>query len=138
MTRAPTDLEILNAIYERYYATFASFSADESARSSKVYVPIDIAQLAKDMSVDEDIVFGRLYYHLDKKYGYKNDDGSYVHLFALVVGGDRHCVNFPYVASVLASLREENRKYRLATTLAIVSLFISVVAFLLSVLGKKN
>ena len=82
--------------------------------------------------MDKDIVFGRLYYHLNKKHGYKNDDGSYVHLFTPVAGKDRHCVNFPLVASVLANLRQENKKYRIATTLAVISLFISIVSLLLT------
>src|SRR5947208_13332373 len=126
MTRLPTDLEILNAIYERYYETFASFAKGGPSRIAKIFVPIDIDALARDMGVDADIVFGRLYYHLEKRYGYKNDDGSLVHLFALKAGDDRHCINFPLAASVLANLRDENRKYRVATVIAVVSLIVSV------------
>ena len=132
MQRLPTDLEILNAIYNRYYPTFAGYSDGNKERSSKIYVPIDVKAIADQFGVDIDIVFGRLYYHLDRKYGYKDADGAEVHFFALAIGGDRHCVNFPYVASVLADLRREDRKYRLATGMAAVSLFISVVSFLIA------
>ena len=33
MKPIPTDLELLNAIYYRYYETFARYSDDESSRS---------------------------------------------------------------------------------------------------------
>ena len=86
---------MLNAIYDRYYETFASFARDEPSRSAKIMVPIDIEALARDMDVDPDIIFGRLYYHLEKKHGYRRDDGSMVHLFALKASEDHHCINFP-------------------------------------------
>ena len=106
---------------------------DPSSRSSKIYVTIDIAAIAKDFRVNDDIIFGRLYYHLEDKYGYEQRDGSRVHFFAMRVGSDRHCVHFPYVASVLANLRDEDRKFRMATTVAIAALLISVIALGLSI-----
>src|SRR6185503_3617903 len=129
MPAVPTDLQILDAIYERYYETFASYSGDKSERSAKIYVPIDIKALAAKFGVDEDLIFGRLYYHLEKKHGYKAADGSDVPFFTLRVGGDRHCVNFPYLASILADLRSENRKYRLAITMSVISFAISLYNF---------
>ena len=126
--RLPTDRQLLDDIYARYYDEFAAFDAGAGKRNSKVYVPVDVAALAREYGVDGDIVFGRLYYHLDRKYGYTHDDGSKVHLFSLVVGADRHCVNFPYLAAILAGLREEDKRYRRATITAIVSLGISLVS----------
>jgi hypothetical protein len=133
MKPLPTDLEILDAIYERYYETFASFSSGDKSRSTKVFVPVDIDAIAKDMGVDPDILFGRLYYHLEQKYGYKHEDGTAVQFFALGISDEMHCVNFPYMASVLAQLRDEGRKYRIATCMAIVSLVVSVAAVLISI-----
>ncbi len=119
MKPIPTDLELLNAIYYRYYETFARYSDDESSRSSKIFVPIDIDQIANSMKIDSDIIFGRLYYHLEEKYGYKQEgSGSTVHFFAMAVGKDHHCINFPYAASVLADLRNENRKFQISTSIA--------------------
>jgi len=136
MKTLPTDIQILDAIYERYYESFTTYSKTDKNRSSKIYVPIDVKALAVDLKVDPDIIFGRLYYHLEEKYGYRqDDDGSRVHFFALGVGGDRHCINFPYMASVLASLRDENRKYRIATGFSIASLILSVIALLISIYG---
>ncbi len=131
--KAPTDLQILNAIYERYYDTFASFSREETGRVAKIFVPIDIGDIASQLKVDGDIVFGRLYYHLERKYGYERSDGTLVHFFALKVGEDRHCVNFPYLSSILASLRQEDRKFRAAISISFASLLVSVTSLLLAI-----
>jgi len=133
--RVPTDLGILEKIYDRYYPMFAEFSKDTAARKSKIYVPVDIEGIARELRVDGDIVFGRLYYHLEEKYGYTRPGGERVHFFALEVGGDRHCVNFPLMASVLAGLQEEDRKFQLATWIAVISLLISVAAICISTLA---
>lgn len=90
-----------------------------------MHVPIDISGIASDLSIDGDIVFGRLYYDLEQRYGYKHEDGTRVRFFSLRTGDDRHTVNFPYLASVLARLRDENKKFRIAITVAIVSLIVS-------------
>lgn len=129
MKRAPTDLAILNRIYERYYDEFSRFRNGTGNRETKIYVPIDVTDIANSLGVDPDIVFGRLYYHLDYKYGYERKDGTHVHLFALKAGRHTHCINFPYLGSVVASLREERRRYRLSTWIALGALVISAVSF---------
>jgi hypothetical protein len=133
MRRLPTDLELLNAVYERYYSDFVAHSRADPIRDSKIYVPIEIDEIARAFKVDPHLVFGRLYYHLDAKYRYKQDSGAMVHFFTLGVGDDRHCVNFPYVASVLADLRDQHRKNYIATAIALVSLIISLVSVVISV-----
>jgi hypothetical protein len=135
MKKLPTDLKILNAVYERYYDEFASYTDGGDSRNAKIYVPIDIKQLAEDLNVDGDIIFGRLYYHLDKKYGYRQEDDSRVPFFGLRVGKDKNCVNFPLMASVLADLRDRARRNRTATWIASGSLIISVIAIVISILG---
>lgn len=132
MSHLPTDLQLLDTIYRKYYDIFASYSEASPSRSSKIYVPIDIDKIAGQFDLDADIIFGRLYYHLDQKYRYEEKGGGTVHLFSIVVGGDRHCVNFPYVASLVASLREQDRKFRIATGMALTSLLLSVVSFVIS------
>ena len=138
MKPIPTDLKILNAIYDRYYDAFSNYDEDPSSRNSKTFVPIDIAAIAKDLGVDADIIFGRLYYHLENKYGYEQThgpQGARVYFFALNIGGEHHCVHFPYLASVLADLQQENRKFNITATVAIGAFAISLVALLVSVLG---
>ncbi len=134
MKNLPTDLEILKKIYADYYNAFVSYSKEEPDRSAKIYVPIDIDKLAEDFKVDGDIIFGRLYYHLERKYGYRNDDGSLVHLFARIAGDDMHCINFPYMGSVLADLMNRNKQFWIATYIAVFSLLISVGSLIVSLL----
>jgi len=137
MKRLPTDLEILNAIYERYYEIFAQYTDGDDSRSTKIYVPIDIKQIAEDLKVDGDIVFGRLYYHLEKKHGYRQGDGSLAPFFSLSVGGSSHCINFPLAASVLADLRDQAKKHNVATWIAVGSLIISIVSIVISIIGQQ-
>lgn len=132
--RVPTDLQILDRIYDRYYPKFAGYSTEAADRKAKIYVPIDIADISQDLGVDGDIVFGRLYYHLEEKYGYSRSKGERVHFFALEVGGDRHCINFPLMGSVLAALQEESRRYQLSLWIAVISLIVSLVAICVSTL----
>ncbi|MGQ0333483.1 hypothetical protein [Halomonas elongata] len=130
MKRPPSDREILREIHSQYLSLFGSFERGnpDNERQSKIYVPIDCAAIAEKLGVDPDIVFGRLYYHLDKKYGYTQEDGSKVHLFAFFVGGDRHAVHFPMLSAVLAEL--EQSWFRFTAPLVISSL-----AFIVSVIG---
>lgn len=128
MKKTPTDLELLNAIYEKYYDQFAQYSKDSPDRDSKIYVPIDCVSIASQLGVDGDIVFGRLYYDLENRYGYTRDDGAKVHFFAFVVGKDRHCVNLPLLASVLAGLRHENKRFIVTTWIAIIALIVSSIS----------
>ena len=129
----PTDLQILNTIYNKYYNKFKSFSKKDSDRSSKTFIPIDITLIAKELEVDVDIIFGRLYYHLEQKYGYKRSKGAKVSFFTLQTGADKNCINFPYMASVLANLRDREKKHSTATNIAFFSLAIAGLSLLASI-----
>ncbi|MNO49572.1 hypothetical protein D3C76_399270 [compost metagenome] len=94
-------------------------------------MPIDCKMIAKELDVDGDIVYGRLYYHLEQKHGYTRSDGSNVAFFSMMVGSDRHCVNFPLLASVLAGLQEESSKFQLATWLSTFAIVISLASLAL-------
>src|SRR5688572_7625120 len=128
----PTDLQVLSKIYDCYYETFASYSED-SGRDSKIHVPVILAGFVDELEVDGAIVFGRLYYHLDKKFGYQQPDGVWVHLFSLQVGGQRHCVHFPLLASILADLQLEDRQYRWPQYVSFASLGVSLVAIAVAI-----
>lgn len=134
----PTDLQILNTIYNKYYDKFKSFSKKDSDRSAKNFIPVDIKLIAQKLGVDVDIIFGRLYYHLEQKYGYSRSDGSKVVFFALKVGADKHCINFPYMASVLANLRDREKKYSIPTNITIFLLIIAGLSLLVSILVLKS
>lgn len=126
--KIPTDLEVLDAIYESYHDDFISFGPGKKNREAKIYVPIDCKNIADKLKVDADIVFGRLHYHLEKKYGYRNDDGSFVHFFSLQVGDDVLCINFPLMTSVLADLRQERNNFQTSTRIAGIALIFSLLS----------
>ncbi|MEP3389454.1 MAG: hypothetical protein ABJO02_14775 [Reichenbachiella sp.] len=135
MIRIPTDYKILKLVYKEYKHDFANF--DKSKRNAKVYVPIDIDKLSTKLNVDQDIIFGRLYYHCNEKYSYKNTDGSIVKFFALSLGPDDrtdvHCIQFPLMASILADLEEQRKRFRISTVIALVSIFIAAAALGISI-----
>ena len=132
MRKVPTDLQILNAIYDAYYDEFCRNTEENPTRASKIFVPIDLERIASDFGVNGDIIFGRLYYDLENRYGYKTGTNTSVAFFTMQAGGDRHAINVPYMASVLAGLRDEHRKYRVATAIAFISLVVSIASIVIS------
>ena len=135
----PTDKEILESIYRSYYDDFMKYTKGDPVQHTRIYVPTDIQRIANELSVDREVIFGILYYHMEDKYGYTDSDGSRVHFFALQAGKEKDCVNFPYLSSVLAELRDREEKCpygkRVNTCsriLVIFSLVFSIVAVLVS------
>ena len=126
MKRLPSDYKILSEIYNRYYEDFNNYL--EGSRSTKIFVPVDLKVIAHDLKIDPDIVFGRLYYYLNKRYSYSTGDNTRVEFFALKVGSDSKAINFPLLASVLASIHEEQSKFVWATGLSITAIIISILA----------
>ncbi len=125
----PTEINLLEKIYKLYYNDFKN---KQNQRDSILYVPIDVDIIAEKLGSDGEIIFGILHYHLDFKYRYQQSDRAFVHLFARIVGNDKHCINFPYMVSVLAGLQSERRKHNIATILAIISVVISLIALFIS------
>jgi hypothetical protein len=133
--RPPTDFEILKTISESHREEFSSYTEDDaSGRSSKVMVPIDIPAIAKHLGIDAEMVFGRLYYHLDPKYGEPAFQGRpRKALFTPVAGKDKNCVNFPLLEAVLAGLWQERRRDLWALGTALFSLVIAIASLLISI-----
>ena len=106
--RPPTDYEILKGIYNRYREEFPAYvkeAKEQNRRDSKILVPIDVEAIAKHFGVDEDSMFGRLYYHLEPKYGEAREEGKPKKtFFTPKAGNDQNCVNFPHLEAVVANL----------------------------------
>lgn len=128
MSKLPTDFEVLECIYRMYAGAFANFPKEQPSRSAKIYVPIEVEAVAANLKTDAHELFGRLYYDLDHRYRYKNDDGSLVHLFAFKVGNERHCINYPYLAGVLAEKRAEKKRESWSLWLSLISLGVALAA----------
>ncbi len=137
MNKLPTDHQILERIYAEYRVDFRNYSKEEGKRESKIYVPIDIKDIASRLETDPHELFGRLYYHLDHKYHYKKDDGANVHLFAFAIKDDRHCINFPYLAAILSEHRSTHSRDNWSLWLSAGSLTIALAALLAQYLGSR-
>ena len=96
----------------------------------KVMVHVNCRKVADILGVNGDIVFGRLYYHLEEKYGYKREDDSQVAFFALKAGGVPRCINSPLMTSILAGLKQKEEKFWMSLVIAFFALVVSLVSLL--------
>jgi hypothetical protein len=133
--KPPTDFELLRAIYERHRDDFRAYVdvEDPVNRGTKVMVPIDIPAIARELGVDPESVFGRLYFHLDPTYGEKPDKGPRKAFFSPLVGDDLNCVNFPLLEAVLAGLWQQRDRDLRTFWLAIFSIVIAVGSLAVSI-----
>ena len=130
----PTDETLLDTIYRRYLNAFSEWSEDNKTRVAKIWVPIDIDALGKKFRCDPDLIFGRLYYHMNEKYGSKTGDGQEVNFFNMRLANDRHVVNFPLLTSVLADLQDNRKRFIISTRLAALSLVVSAISIGIAVM----
>lgn len=133
MAAIPTDERMLAEIYRRYLRTFSDWSDENRTRTAKIWVPIDIEALAKRFRSDPDLIFGRLYYHMNEKYGSSTGDGDRVNFFNMRLGQDRHCVNFPLLTSVLSDLQDDKKRFLISSRLAGLSLIVSSASILIAI-----
>lgn len=126
----PTDRVILRKIHERYVEKFGDFDRHDPTkeRETKIFVPIDCEAIASELGVDPDIVFGRLYYHLNNKYGYTDPNGNRTSLFVFSLKTDRHAVHFPLLSAILADMEQSWFRFAFPTMLAGFALIISVLS----------
>ena len=135
--RPPTDFELLKEIYTRTRDDFAGYvQGAPGARASKILVPVDLQGVADHFGVDADTVFGRLYFHLDPKYGQEPDQSGVRKVFFVPLAGssDQNCINFPLLEAVLAGLWQEQRRDLWAVATAVVSLVIALASLAVSIL----
>lgn len=132
MKRPPSDFDLLKAIYERHHDDFMARTAD---RRTAVVVPIDIPAVAAGLGTEPDIVFGRLYHHLDPLYGEdERDDGRPRKAFFMAKAGEEaDCVNFPLLEAVLAGLWQERNWQLWAVWASALSVAIAVAALIVSI-----
>lgn len=137
MNALPTDRRILECIYQMYQDSYPGKEVGEARGKNDPYLPINVTDVAARLGCLPELLFGRLYYHLDAKYRYDQDGGANVHLFSLQVGSERHCVNFPYLAAVLAEKNEEHSRQLWSLWLSIAALVLSVGAIVAQVVTAK-
>lgn len=133
----PTDRQILRCIFEKYAPDYPGKEAGEVRGKNDPYLPIKIHEVATRLGCSPEMLFGRLYYHLDAKFHYTKDGNAEVHLFSLKVGSEMHCVNFPYLAAVLAEKDEEHKRQLWSLGVAIAALVLSVASIIAQVITTK-
>jgi hypothetical protein len=126
MKNLPSDRAILKRIYQMYEVEYPGSPEDGTRGENDPYLSIDIPSVAKKIGCSPEMLFGRLYYHLDQKHRYKQDDGSVVPLFYMKLGDKRHAVHFPYLAAILATHEQEHRKHLWSISLSVLALVLSV------------
>ena len=132
--KPPTDLEIMEKVYERYYDTFVKWKQGDKSRRTKNYVPIDLQQIADDLGVDGDIIHGRFYSFFAAKYGVERGGEVVIPFFQNKMDDQMHVVAFSVLTSELAELMEQDRKHSQGVRLALGSLAIAAAALAISLL----
>jgi len=133
MEKIPTDQEILEDIYTRYHDEFRKYAKKEPDRVARIRVPVDVEEIASACGVEQDMIFGRIYYHFNKKYSYKDHDGK-VTTFFTTEKFEGLSVNFPLVASVLADIHAEEKEKEIFIALSATAIGIAAVALLVAIL----
>ncbi|MDE1251198.1 hypothetical protein MCT08_16645 [Vibrio aestuarianus] len=123
--KIPTDLKILEFILNHYMEDYLAYETAKN-RETKIYVPIDVDHIAKHFHMEGDLVFGRLYYHLNPKYQHDNADGVTNYLFNLSVGKDKHCINFPMLSSIVADLSNDHSRFKTSLYVAVLAAIVSI------------
>ena len=126
MNKLSTDREVLKCIYEMYESSYPGVKRDSSGGENDPYLAIDVPAVAEKLQCKPELLFGRLYYHLDFKHRYKQENGALVYLFYLKLGDKRHAVHFPYLAAILAGHDQEHRKQLWSLGISVVALVLSV------------
>lgn len=131
MDEIPTDLEILEDIYYRYHDDFRKYAKKEPDRIARIRVPIEVEDVAAACGVEEDMIFGRIFYHFNKKYSYTNSDGE-VTTFFTTEKFEGLSVNFPLVASVLADKYAEKKQHETLLFISGTAVVLSIVSLLVA------
>ena len=137
MMSLPTDREILRCIFEMYAPAYPGMESGEARRNNDPYLPIKVRDVATRLRCSPEMLFGRLYYHMDAKYRYRQDNDTQVHLFSLKVGSEMHCVNFPYLAAVLSAREEDHKRHLWSLGIAIAALVLSMASIIAQAVTAK-
>ncbi len=133
MNKLPTDRYVLQCIFDMYQSSYPGQRTAGGRGENDPYISIDIPAIANKLACSPELLFGRLYYHLDQKYRYKQEGGDLVPLFYLQVSDKRHAVQFPYLASILAGLNQDFRRQAIAFGVSFISLGVSLASLAISI-----
>jgi hypothetical protein len=125
----PTDREVLRAIYDCYRSDYPGNDFESGVSGpNDPFIKLDFAKLSNTLGCRPELLHGILYFHLNQKYGYEAKPNTFVRIFEKQVGDKSNCVNFPFLASKLASLEEEHSKVQITRFLSVVAIVLSGIA----------
>lgn len=134
MNKLPTDRGVLQCIFDMYQSSYPGQKAADGRGENDPFISIDIPAIASKLGCGPELLFGRLHYHLDQKYRYKQEAGPLVPLFHLKAGEKRHAVQFPYLACILAGMNQDFRRQAIAFGVSFISLGVSLASLAISIL----
>lgn len=126
-----TDRKLLSVIKKLYEKKFLEFVNNPEKKT--FYIPIDCELIGGKMQSNGQMVFLRLYYFLEKKYGYKQDNGYNVSFFSRGIGDEINCINYPYMCAVLAEMNEKRSELNILWSLTIFNIIVTLVIGLLNI-----
>lgn len=132
MDDIPTDLEIIEDIYYRYHDDFRKYAKKEPDRIARIRVPIEVEDVAEACGVEEDMIFGRIFYHFNKKYSYTDTQGE-VTTFFTTEKFEGLSVCFPLVASVLADKYAEKKQQETQLFISGIAVALAIIALLVAI-----
>jgi len=130
--KIPTDLEILKEIYKNHAHEFSTYSKDGIKTDANIYIPIDIPKVANHFKTTKNIIFGRLYYGMNHKYGYEkieNEQKVKVPVFAPDCEELKNAINLPMLISVIAGLQEQLSIFKKTLIVSIFGVLIALASF---------
>jgi hypothetical protein len=135
MSRLPTDREVLECLFEMNEKAYPGETTGARGVNDP-YVPVDLWAAATRLNTKPELLFGRLYYHLDAKHRYKQNTDEWVNLFLLNVENKRHAVHFPYLCAILAGHDQEYRKQLWSIAFSVLALVLSIASLIANLLTK--
>ena len=133
-SRPPSDFDLLRAIHRHHKPDHGYGKVTAAGQKAEVLVPIDIPAIAADLGADVASVHGRLYHHLEPKYGEPPIEGKPRRVFFTpVAGNETNCVNFPMLEAVLAGLWQDRRRELWVTYTALLSIAIALASLVVSI-----
>jgi len=132
--KLPTDRYILECIFQMYERDYPGPTSISGRGENNPYVPVDLYAVAKEVGCSPELLFGRLYFHLNQKHRYKQENRTDISLFELNVENKGHSVQFPYLASILAGLNQEFRRQLITYGVSFTALGISIASLAVSIL----
>jgi hypothetical protein len=138
MNTLPTDRDVLRAIFETYESQYPGPVPEGGVRpANDPFVPVDLNAVARRLNTKPELLFGRLYYHLEAKHRYQQSGGTCVNLFLLNPQDKGHSVNYPYLAALLAGHDQEHRRQLFSVSVSLVALGISIASLVVTLLLQR-